>query len=96
MPFSKERLDSFELVPFKKAIEAGVDAIMVGHIAVPSVDATLTPASLSYSITTGILREELGFEGLIVTDGLSMKGITNKYGIEEACILALKREQIFY
>ncbi len=90
LPFDRERLHSFELYPFQQAIKAGVDAVMVGHIAVPSMDPSLTPASLSYPITTGLLRQELGFEGLIVTDGLSMKGITNKYSMEEAGVLALQ------
>ena len=90
LPFTQERLRDFELVPFQKAIEVGVDAVMVGHMAVPSLDPTLTPASLSYPITTGILRNELGFEGLIVTDGLSMKGITHKYGMAEAGVMALQ------
>jgi len=89
LPFDRERLESFELVPFKRAIEAGVDAIMVGHIAVPSLDPTLTPASLSYELVTKLLRERLGFKGLIVTDGLSMKGVMKQYSMEEACILSL-------
>jgi len=89
LPFDRERLDSFELVPFKEAISAGVDAIMVGHIAVPALDPTLTPASLSYELVTKLLREELQFKGLIVTDGLSMKGVMNKYSMEEACVLSL-------
>lgn len=90
LPFDRERLDSFELFPFRKAIEAGVDAIMVGHIAVPALDDSGMPASLSYKMTTGLLREELGFEGLVVTDGMSMKGVTNRYSQAEACVLALK------
>ncbi|WP_158301693.1 glycoside hydrolase family 3 protein [Paenibacillus mesophilus] len=90
LPFDRTRLDSFELVPFRKSIEAGVDAVMVGHIAVPALDASGLPASLSYKMTTGLLREELGFGGLIVTDGLSMKGVTSKFTQAEACVLALQ------
>jgi beta-N-acetylhexosaminidase len=90
LPFDKNRLDSFELVPFREAIAAGVDAIMVAHVAVPELDPSLTPASLSYELTTRLLREELGFEGLIVTDGLSMKGVTNRYSMEEAGLKALQ------
>jgi beta-N-acetylhexosaminidase len=56
---------------------------------VPALDSTGLPASLSYEMTTRLLREELGFQGLIVTDGLSMKGITNRYSMEEACVRAL-------
>jgi beta-N-acetylhexosaminidase len=90
LPFDRSRLDSFELAPFRKSIEAGVDAVMVGHIAVPALDASGMPASLSYKMTTGLLREELGFDGLIVTDGLSMKGVTSKFTQAEACVLALQ------
>ena len=90
LPFDMERLRRFELAPFKQAVKEGVDAVMVGHMAVPEVDPSLTPASLSYELTTGILRGELGFEGLIVTDGLSMKGITQKYGMDEACVMAIQ------
>jgi beta-N-acetylhexosaminidase len=90
LPFDRERLDRFELVPFRESIEAGVDAVMVGHIAVPALDDSGMPASLSYKMTTGLLREELGFDGLIVTDGLSMKGVTSKFTQAEACVLALK------
>lgn len=88
--FDRKRLEDFELYPFRKAIEIGTAAIMIGHISVPALDPSGRPASLSYPITTGLLRRELGFEGLIVTDGLSMKGITNTYSMEEACILAIE------
>ncbi|WP_438347636.1 glycoside hydrolase family 3 protein [Paenibacillus sp. FA6] len=90
LSFDAERMDSFELIPFKRAIADGVDSVMVGHIAVPSLDETLTPASLSYPITTGLLRHKLGFDGVIVTDGLSMKGITNQFTQAEACVKALQ------
>ncbi|GIP37773.1 beta-N-acetylhexosaminidase [Paenibacillus sp. J31TS4] len=90
LPFDRERLDRFELAPFRAAIAAGVDAVMVGHIAVPALDPTLLPASLSYEMTTKLLREELGFDGLIVTDGLSMKGVTAKFTQAEACVMALQ------
>ncbi|WJH32356.1 hypothetical protein N6H14_18305 [Paenibacillus sp. CC-CFT747] len=66
-----------------------MDAVMVGHIAVPSLDPSQLPASLSYPITTGLLREELGFQGLIVTDGMSMKGITAQFSQAEACVMAV-------
>lgn len=89
LPFDRERLERFELYPFREAIAAGVDAVMVGHIAVPLLDPSLMPASLSYRVTTELLRRQLNFEGLIVTDGLSMKGITNQYSMEEACVRAI-------
>lgn len=71
----RARLDAVELLPFRRAIEARVDAVMLGHVAVPALDAQGTPASLSQPITTGLLRGGLGFGGLIVTDALEMEGV---------------------
>ncbi len=71
----RARLDAIELAPFRAAIEAGVDTVMLGHIAVPALDASGTPATLSPAIATDLLRGELGFEGLIVTDALEMDGL---------------------
>ncbi len=82
------RLDSTDLVPFKDYINAGCSGIMVGHLAVPAIDSTGTPASLSPAITTGLLRNRLGFEGLIYTDALGMKGAD--HGHTNASVEALK------
>ncbi len=71
----RERLDAVELVPFRAAVDAGVDSVMTGHIAVPAVDPTGTAATLSPALTGDLLRGELGFEGLIVTDALEMRGL---------------------
>ena len=71
----RARLDAVELAPFRAAIAAGVDAVMVGHIAVPTLDPSGVPASLSEPMVTGVLRGELGFDGLIVTDAMDMKGV---------------------
>lgn len=71
---SRARLDSVDMVPFRSYVDAGCSGVMVGHISVPAVDASGTPASLSHKITTGMLRDGLGFEGLIYTDALDMKG----------------------
>lgn len=90
LAFDRARLDGFELTPFRHAIAAGVDAVMVGHIAVPALDPSGLPASLSQKITTGLLREALGFQGLIVTDGMSMKGVTSLYTQADACVMALQ------
>ncbi|GAB2721081.1 glycoside hydrolase family 3 protein [Paenibacillus thermoaerophilus] len=90
LEFDRQRLEQFELYPFRRAISAGVEAVMVGHIAVPALDPSGKPASLSYAVTTEWLRNRMGFRGMIVTDGLSMKGITNTYTMEEACVLALE------
>ncbi|MFI1148632.1 glycoside hydrolase family 3 protein [Streptomyces sp. NPDC020817] len=77
-----------ELVPFKAAIEAGTKAVMSAHILVPALDPT-RPATLSPQILTGLLRKELGYEGLIVTDGMEMNAIAGTYGIERGSVLAI-------
>ncbi len=71
----RSRLDSTELAPFRAAIEAGVDSVMLGHLSVPALDGSGTPATLSSPIARELLRQDLGFEGLIVTDGLEMRGL---------------------
>ncbi len=71
----RERLEAVELVPFREAVAAGVDSVMVGHVAVPALDPTGTPATLSPVLTAGLLRDDLGFDGLIVTDALEMDGL---------------------
>lgn len=71
----RERLESVELAPFRRAIAAGVDAVMLGHLEVPAIDPSGRPATLSPEITTSLLRDELGFHGLVVTDALEMKGV---------------------
>ena len=76
LPFDRERLDSLELYPFKKAIEDGVWMIMVGHLSIPALDSTLIPSSISYPIVTGLLKEELGYKGIVITDALNMKGVS--------------------
>lgn len=87
----RERLDAVELLPFKRAIEAGVQAIMVAHLRVPSLDPTPDlPATLSGPILTDLLRKEMGFRGLIVTDAMGMGGVTTLYTPEEAAIRAVK------
>tara|TARA_Y100001968_G_scaffold327333_1_gene372140 strand:+ start:3088 stop:4740 length:1653 start_codon:yes stop_codon:yes gene_type:complete len=84
---SLKRLNEFELVPFLSAIESGVGSIMTGHILMESIDEEY-PASLSYEINTKLLREEIGYEGLIVTDAMVMKSIGKYYGNEEAALMA--------
>lgn len=77
------RLASLELVPFRSAIAAGVAAVMSAHIAVPGMDAgQLRPGTVAPNILTGILRDSLGFKGLVVTDALNMGGVANVYGAE--------------
>ncbi len=83
-----EQLQDLEFVPFKKAIEEKVPAIMVSHILLPNVDDT-NPASMSKTIITDILRKDLKFDGVVVSDDMTMGAITNDYDISEACIKAI-------
>ena len=78
-----EELKSVEFVPFKKAIEENVPAIMVSHILMPKIDDT-NPASMSKTIITDILRKDLKFDGLIVTDDMTMGAITNDLDISDS------------
>ncbi|MEO8199624.1 MAG: glycoside hydrolase family 3 N-terminal domain-containing protein [Gemmatimonadota bacterium] len=83
------RLDTLELVPFRAAIRAGVTAVMSAHISLPTIDSGMNrPATVSPSILTGILRDSLGFDGLIVTDALNMGALVSSYGAGEATVLA--------
>ncbi|MFD5629228.1 glycoside hydrolase family 3 protein [Streptomyces sp. NPDC127072] len=81
-------LDARELAPFRAAIAAGTRAVMSAHILVPALDAD-HPATLSRRILTGLLRGELGYDGLIVTDGMEMRAIAAAYGIERGSVLAI-------
>ncbi|HXB66736.1 MAG TPA: glycoside hydrolase family 3 N-terminal domain-containing protein [Candidatus Acidoferrales bacterium] len=86
----RDRLNHLELVPFKAAIEAGVDSVMTAHIAVPALAPADLPATLSSAILTDLLRKELGFKGLVVTDALEMGGIAHGYTAGEAAVRALE------
>ena len=84
-----DRLREVEFVPFRAAIEAGVATIMTAHVFVPSLDEK-RPATLSSRVVTDILRRELRFEGVILSDDLEMKAIANEYAVPEAAVLALE------
>lgn len=73
---SRERMDSLELYPFRELIGQGVGGIMVAHLDIPSLDASGLPSTLSTSIITGLLKKQLGYQGLVVTDAMNMKGVT--------------------
>jgi beta-N-acetylhexosaminidase len=86
----RARLDSLELVPFRAAIAMNVDSIMTGHLNVPALEPDAnTPATLSHSILTDVLRTQLGFQGLVVTDAMDMGGITVRYAPGEAAVRAV-------
>src|SRR5437899_574167 len=83
----RERLEHLELVPFRAAIAAGVSTVMTGHLSIPALEPDAnTPATLSSNILTGLLRKELGFNGLVVTDAMDMGGITVRYAPGEAAV----------
>jgi beta-N-acetylhexosaminidase len=90
VPACWDGLDTLELVPFRAAIEAGVTAVMTAHLAMPCIDGDddPPPATLSPTIMTGILRDSLGFDGVVVTDALTMGAIVNKYGPGETVVRA--------
>lgn len=88
LSFDRERLNRLELKPFQTAIAAGVRSVMVGHLSVGAMDESSLPASLSHSIITGVLKNELGFAGIVVTDALDMNAITKNYSHEDASIRA--------
>ncbi len=91
VPDDRKELENNELVPFRAAISAGVSSIMPGHLAVPALEPDATvPASLSRDILTGLLREDLKFRGLIVTDAMDMGGVTSMYPPDEAAIRAVE------
>ena len=85
---TKEELMELELKPFIDAIDNGAEVIMVGHLAVPKITGDTTPASLSRKITD-LLKKELGFEGIVITDALNMGALTSKYSEEEIYINAI-------
>lgn len=90
IPFGMARLDSIELYPFRRLITNGVDMVMIGHLQVPALDSSGTPASISSQIVTQYLKNRLGFDGLIITDALNMKGVSASYPPERLPLEAFK------
>ena len=84
-----EELRASDFIPFQQGIGAGADFVMVGHVTVPALDAEM-PSSLSKAVITNVLRGELGFNGVIITDALNMSAITEYYTPEEAAVLAIE------
>lgn len=91
LSFQMDRLNKIELVPFKRAIDAGVLSIMVAHLAFPALESDLhIPASLSSAIVKDLLINEIGFDGLIITDALNMKGITKYFTNSQVAVMCVK------
>jgi beta-N-acetylhexosaminidase len=86
---SRARLDSVELPPFRAAVRAGVGAMMTFHGAMPALDSTGVPGTLSHRVLTGLLREEMQFDGLVITDAMDMRGVLDMFGATEAVIRAV-------
>ncbi|MFJ4788814.1 glycoside hydrolase family 3 protein [Streptomyces sp. NPDC088794] len=87
---SRALWSTLDAVPFRAAIDARIDSIMTAHIMVPALDDSGDPATLSHPILTGILRGELGYDGVVITDSLGMEGVRQKYGDDRVPVLALK------
>lgn len=86
----RARLDALELVPFRAAISAGVDSVMTSHLSVPALESAEIPATVSKKVLTDLLRDELGFRGLIVTDAMDMQGLARQFSAGEAAVRALE------
>ena len=88
---SRERFDSIELYPFRKLINSGIGSVMSAHLSIPSLDTTRNlPSTLSKPIITGLLKDDLGFRGIIVTDAMNMKGLTKYFKPGEAEAMAME------
>lgn len=89
VPHDKKRLEEVELYPFKKAIKANIASIMTAHVLFPAYENNNLPATLSYNVLTELLRNKLGFKGLICTDSMTMKAVYETFGIEKSIPLTV-------
>lgn len=91
LPFNRARLDSVELVPFRAARDAGIMSMMMGHLALPELEPDVNiPATLAPAVVKSLLREEMGFKGLIVSDAMRMTGVTRSFGTGESAVRAIE------
>jgi beta-N-acetylhexosaminidase len=85
-----KELEQCELIPFRRVIEAGIPAVMTTHILFPKIEVSNIPATMSHKIITGLLKETLGFQGLVVSDCMEMSAIKKYYGTVEGCLQAIR------
>ncbi len=91
IPYDLERLEALELVPFRGGIEAGAECVMIAHVSFPALTSQdMLPATLSPAIVQGLLREKLGFSGVILSDCMEMRAISDTFGTERAAVTALQ------
>ena len=93
IPITKEQLLEVHLAPYRALIAAGLPAIMIAHSIYPALDDSGVPSTMSKKIVTDLLRNEMGFDGVITTDNMLMGGIVAKYGVPEACVSAIEAGQ---
>ena len=90
LKFTKERLDSLEMYPFKELIKQGSAGVMIAHMNIPSLDATPNmPSTLSKPIVTNILKEQIGFKGIVISDAMGMKGVVKYFKDGEADVMGI-------
>lgn len=87
---TREEWEEVHAPPFRAAVAAGVDSVMTAHVVVPALDPSGVPATLSRPVVTGILREQLAYDGVVVTDALGMRGVRTTYGDDRVPVLALR------
>lgn len=86
----REQLEKADLIPFRRAIAQGVDAVMTAHVTFPAIEPSDLPATLSRRVLTGLLRNELGFDGVIITDDMEMGAIAQRFGSAKAAVRAIQ------
>jgi beta-N-acetylhexosaminidase len=90
LPADRAHMETVELAPFRAAVQAGADSVMTAHMSVPAYEPEPIPATVSRRILTGIIREQMGFRGLIVTDAMDMQGLAKQFSSGEAAVRALE------
>lgn len=87
---SQEQLEKLELIPFRRAIEAGIPAVMISHVLFPNIGGDGVPCTMSRYFITELLKKKLGFQGLVISDCMEMLAIQNNYGTPEGCVAAIQ------